>query len=197
MSNLEKLRRSMEPFFTREDIRRILDLSPEAANVFCSRAVKRGDLQRVKRGTYLIPGTEKNHTKDESFRLANYLVTPSYVSLQTALSYYDISTQITAYTIESVCLSRRSACEAGELRYIYWQTKKECFFGFQKKGDIFIAEPEKAIIDTANLIACRKYAIDLSAISFGKLDWKKITKWSKIYSSRTKKLLESWRKKYA
>jgi predicted transcriptional regulator of viral defense system len=197
MSNLEKLRRSNGVFFTKEDIRRILALSSEAATVFCARAVKRKDLNRIKRGVYLIPGSEKGLAKNESFKLASYLITPSYISLQTALSYYEISTQITAYTIESLCLSQKSLCEAGELRYVYWQTRKEYFFGFQKMGDFFIADPEKAIIDIANLVAYNRYAVDLSAISFNKLDWDKITKWSKIYSSRTKELLQTWRKKYA
>lgn len=64
-------------------------------------------------------------------------------------------------------------------------------------GDFFIAEPEKAIVDIANLVAFGRYAVDLSAISFNRFDWVKINEWSKNYSLRTKKLLKEWRDKYA
>lgn len=99
MNNLEKLRRSGKTFFTKEDIQRILSLSPAAAAVFCARAVKRGDIQRIKRGVYCMPSPEDAVTREDSFKLANYLVTPSYISLQTALSYHEISTQITLYQL--------------------------------------------------------------------------------------------------
>lgn len=193
MNNLEKLRRTQGAFFTKEDVQRILAISSEAVRVFCARAVKRGDLERVKRGVYLIPGLENGMSKDELYKLANYLITPSYISLQTALSYYDISTQITPYTVESVCLTQNPIYEAGGIRYIYRQTAKKYFFGFQKIGEFFIAWPEKAIIDIANLVAYKRYAVDLSAISFNKLNWDKISKWSKKYSLRTNELLKSWR----
>src|SRR5207249_521375 len=49
--------------------------------------VKKGELTPVKKGFY-IPGPKLNIPKPESFLIANHLWGPSYISLETALSYW-------------------------------------------------------------------------------------------------------------
>ncbi|MBU4484096.1 hypothetical protein KKA47_01610 [bacterium] len=193
---MEKIRASKLVFFTTEDIRRILNLKGQSSAVFCARAVKRGALIRLKRKIYIIPGLELEFNVKDKFNIANFISTPSYISLMTALSYYQISTQILPYTIESISLVRAGEYSGQIFSWKFWQTQKKYYCGFVKQKEFFIAEPEKAIIDIAQLMSFKKYAADLSSIDFDRFDWNKIEKMIKDYPQKTKNLINLWRKKY-
>ena len=62
--------------------------------------VKQGMLILVKRGVY-IPGVNLKIAEPELFLLANHILGPSYVSLETALSYWGIIPE-QVYEISSV-----------------------------------------------------------------------------------------------
>lgn len=197
MNNFERLRRTELAFFTIEDISRILDLTPDTAAVYLARASKRGDLLRIKRGIYIIASTEPSLDREDRFRLANFICAPSYISLQTALAYYEMSTQIIPSTIESISLARRNEYSGNILRWLFWQTSKKYYFGFLREKGFFIAEPEKAIIDVAQLITCNRYSTDISSINFDGFDWRNISRLVKIYPKRVCNLLDEWRNNYA
>ena len=67
--------------------------------------VKNGELINLRRGLY-IPGSESNLPKPEPFLIANHLRGPSYVSLESALSYWGLIPE-RVYEITSVTLKSK------------------------------------------------------------------------------------------
>lgn len=67
-----------------------------------SELVKSGDLIALKRGLYL-PGERTNLAAPEPFLTANYLGGPSYISLETALSYWGLIPE-RVYEISSITM---------------------------------------------------------------------------------------------
>ena len=74
--------------FTRQVILDILK-DYKRPNDKISELIKNGELILLKRGLY-IPGKNTDLIVPEPFLIANYLWGPSYVSLETALSYWGL-----------------------------------------------------------------------------------------------------------
>src|SRR6185437_10157020 len=62
--------------------------------------LKKGILEHVKKGLY-IAGPEISKIKPDPFLIANHILGPSYISLESALSYYGLITE-RVYAITSV-----------------------------------------------------------------------------------------------
>lgn len=84
--------------------------------------------------------------------IANFLYQPSYVSLESALSFYGIITgfpyQITSVSVKptkSIEINRKDSSEIKEFRYS--QIESGLFWGYEKKEDFLLAEKEKALLD--------------------------------------------------
>lgn len=96
--------------------------------------------QRLKRGLYAIKDIER------SSEVANKMVEPSYISLETALSIYGlIPDAVTSYT--SVTTKKTQMYKNSYGVFYYKKLKEEYYFGFLYKDGMFIAEKEKAILD--------------------------------------------------
>jgi len=196
MNNIRRIEKAKRAYYTIEVIRQLLGISDQATRLFCTRAVKSGELVRARRGLYLLSDYETWYRQTDYFRLANLIQTPSYISLLTALAFYDISTQVPISTYESIASVRPLECNVAGTRFLYFQTNNKYYFGFTVIDNFFIAEPEKALIDAAQLISYGKYSLDLNAIDFSKLNEKKLEEMLKIYPKRTINLVNKWRKKY-
>jgi len=115
-----------------------------------SRLVKEGELIRLKKGLFL-PSSDK---PGEIFSLgaaANLLYGPSYVSLQTALSYYGMIPE-RVFAIRSMTTKRGRSFDTPAARFDYCTVRKDVFsIGVRSvvhDGVSFlIASPEKAICD--------------------------------------------------
>jgi len=97
-----RLQSLKQPYFYVEDLARVLEVKPASARVIASRYVKAGLLLRLKRDMYIRADRWPFLSQEEKFQLANLLQSPSYISLLTALSWYEISTQIPQDYIESI-----------------------------------------------------------------------------------------------
>jgi len=103
------------------------------------------------------------------FESANYLVNPSYISLESALSFYGILPQF-SYTITSVTPLKSKKTHYREKEYEFAHLDKKYFFGFVKKNKFLIASPEKALLDelyfmAKNLRKVHFQDLDLTPIS--------------------------------
>jgi predicted transcriptional regulator of viral defense system len=114
-----------------------------------SRLVQSGDMIRLKRGLYL-PKQEKG-ARISLELIANRLHGPSYVSLQTALSYYGlIPERVFAVRSMTAKRSREFQTPVGRFEYV---TAKPGYFsiGIHRVVDgqtaFLIASPEKALCD--------------------------------------------------
>lgn len=116
-----------------------------------SNLVKKGDLIRLKKGSYVV--SPKIHNQPVSKELiANHLYGPSYISFESALSYYNLIPE-RVHTIRSMTIkrSRKFSTTLGNFEYI--TAPKEYFkIGIQqniinKDYAYLIASPVKALCD--------------------------------------------------
>lgn len=109
---------------------------------------KKGYIKKVRRGFYTFSDIRLNEQK--LFLIANRLYSPSYVSLDIALSYYGLIPE-GVYSITSI--STRKTAEFGTNigNFTYRNVKPQIFFGYSLSKiddqEYKIAEIEKAVLD--------------------------------------------------
>lgn len=114
-----------------------------------TRWIKKGYLIRLRQGYYTF--SEYKNNIDAIYYFANRIYLPSYISLHTALSYYEmIPESIIQITSVSTLKTIDFTNEMGQ--FSYKSIKKSLFTGFEfkKTGDdrtIQFACPEKALFD--------------------------------------------------
>lgn len=132
------------------------------------RLEKQGLINRLIKGKYLFPFNPAN-----DFTIANYLYQPSYISLETALSFYGIITGF-SYKITSITPKKSKQIIVKEKEYCYSQIKPNLFWGYEKKEDFLIAEPEKAFLDYLYLTKKGWRKIDWSELNLTEINKKKL-----------------------
>jgi predicted transcriptional regulator of viral defense system len=102
-------------------------------------------LIELKKGTYVINKPYFKDRLDVNF-IANSLYFPSYISLESALSLYNMIPEgVFVVTSVSTKKTNRFKNEFGE--FSYSSVKPSLFFGFEKISGIFFATREKALLD--------------------------------------------------
>lgn len=113
--------------------------------------IKNGSLISLKKGLY-VPGEKIQLNAPEPFLIANYLWGPSYVSLETALAYWDLIPE-RVYEISSMTMrpSKKINNAIGRFSYRFVPSP---YYSFGVKsvelavGQVaLIASPEKALCD--------------------------------------------------
>jgi predicted transcriptional regulator of viral defense system len=183
LKKIEKL------YFGYKDIARALSITPQSARVTANRYVKKGFLIRAKRNIYLLKDRWLDLTREQKFILANIIQTPSYISLMSALAYYEVTTQIQQDFIESIALTRTKEVELDHTFFNYIKLNPVLYSGFTRMQGFFIAEPEKAFLDAIYLKSFGRYQLDISSIDFSKLKRKKVEEIAEIYPEKTKSYL--------
>jgi len=110
---------------------------------------KRGWVHPLKRGVYVLDERYRQVAVSPLF-VANYLLSPSYVSLEFALSHLGlVPEQARAYTSVTPKHRRRFDNVLGS--FIYRSVKPSLMFGYEPTQDrgqeCLIAKPEKALLD--------------------------------------------------
>lgn len=187
--NYTKISRLNKLYFSHRDISRGFGISLGSSRVAATRMVKSGDIIRVKRDFYILSQRWNSSSLEDRFILANLLQVPSYISLMTALSYYDLTTQVQRDFIESVGYYRTKLVEVKESSFNYSKINRKLYFGFAKIKGFFIASPEKAFLDAFYLKSLKKYNFDLTSVDFGRLNMKRIKLMAGKYPVLTRKLL--------
>lgn len=95
------------------------------------------------RGRYLF-NLAKNDPSE--YEIANFLYSPSYISLETGLNFYNFITQF-PYEITSVTVKKTKEIEANNQVYSYSKIKKDYFRDYILKNDFLIAPPHKVLFD--------------------------------------------------
>lgn len=107
-------------------------------------------LIKLRRGIFLLNQNDRKLNPSRSY-IANQLFSPSYVSLEYALGYYDlIPERVSDVTSITTKKTLRLRNEVGT--FMYQHIKPAAFRGFTSVKDeaglvFFIAEPEKALVD--------------------------------------------------
>ncbi len=141
---------------------------------------KKGYIKKLKRGFYYFSDQENNIDPRE---ISFFIYQPSYLSLETALSYYGlIPEMVYANTAVTTKANRKHNNFFGN--FIYRHLKPKLFFGYQvietRRGKYLIAEPEKALLDYFYLnLGQINDKQDIEELRFNYQELKKINK-SKI-----------------
>jgi len=106
---------------------------------------KKGYIQKIIKGYYLFSDVAMN--ENTLFAIANKIYKPSYISLETAMSHYQLIPE-SIYMITSVSTKRTYLFETPLAPFSYRAIKPALFFGYTLlPGGIKIAFMEKAILD--------------------------------------------------
>ena len=150
---------------------RIFQLSKRYSKTLLSLAVKHHLLTRIKAGIYTL-----NAKPPMQFEIANVLYAPSYISLETALSYYRIIPG-TVYVVRSITTKKTKEYTKFNRTFSYSKIKKNLYFGYKVSliggRKILIAEKEKAFLDYIYFVATGKKKLD-DRINLSMLDKSKI-----------------------
>lgn len=127
-----------------------LHFSKAARGLQLNRWSRAGKVLRLKRGLYTLPEERRSASLSPRW-LANALYSPSYLSLDYMLSWYDMIPERVA-AVTSVTTLKTSTFTNALGRFVYRNLKKELFFGFDEVRDEFgkavlVATPEKAVLD--------------------------------------------------
>ncbi|MDP3917752.1 MAG: hypothetical protein Q8Q30_01080 [Candidatus Woesebacteria bacterium] len=109
--------------------------------------VKNNILISIEKDKYYVAGKNVN-----SFKIANFLYQPSYVSLETALNYWGILSQF-PFEISSITIKKSVSKKFDQKTYVYSHISSKYFGMFTKKEGMLIALPEKALFDQIYLVS--------------------------------------------
>jgi predicted transcriptional regulator of viral defense system len=133
-----------------EDVLSTLDPGKAARRLQLNRWNRAGKVIRLKRGLYALP--EDRRAVPLSMRwLANALYSPSYLSLEYMLSWYDMIPE-RVNVVSSITILKTASFKNALGHFGYRNLKKDLFFGFEEVKDEFgaavlVATPEKALLD--------------------------------------------------
>jgi len=184
ISGIDKL------FFSPQDVARACAISDKSANVLCSRYVSNGILLRIKRNYYVISERWKYLNNEDIFVISNLLEVPSYISLTTALAYYDVTTQVQRDFFEAISIKRTKEIVVKERSFTFTKIDKKLYKGFVKENGYFIATPEKALLDAVYLTSLKRYYLDFDALDLSKVKKNNIRGLLEMYPEKVK---TTWR----
>ncbi len=185
---LQKLRAKV--YFKVHDVQEAFGVKQASARVLCHRYVQQGLFVRLKNNFYVLGEKWDNFSRDDFLRLANFLQVPSYISFASALSFYELTTQIQRNFFESASLRRSLKYTAQGISFTFYKLQKPYYFDFMKYNDIFIATKEKAFVDSVYLYSLGKYRLDFHAIDLEKLDKRRMKKLLTPFPSRTQDMIQ-------
>ncbi|MHB1946516.1 MAG: type IV toxin-antitoxin system AbiEi family antitoxin domain-containing protein [Gammaproteobacteria bacterium] len=143
MEAYSRLRSLRVPAFYTQDVSAYLGVDIKYANKILARLAKLNQVIHLCRGKWIFPDTDP-------FLLPEILTSPfpAYISLQTALYFHGMISQIPSM-IYAVSVARTRVYKTKVADISIHHIKPELFFGFEEKknGLIKIATPEKALID--------------------------------------------------
>jgi predicted transcriptional regulator of viral defense system len=136
------------PYFETKELRLVLgDDFSNTTLVNLKNWIKKGHLIMLRRGLYVL--SEMKNSAD-AMTFAAKIYPPSYVSLETALSFYGIIPEA-VFTTTSVTTRKTKEFKTSLGNFSYQKIKREAFGGFEtvKRNSISfnLALPEKALTD--------------------------------------------------
>jgi predicted transcriptional regulator of viral defense system len=122
-------------------------------------------LDRLIKGKYIL-----SDLKMSDFEKANIVLTPSYISLESALSFYGILPQFT-YSITSVTTQKSKKFKIQGKEYEYTKISKDFFSDYVKSDGFLIATPEKALIDLMYFASKKLRKVEFSDLDMSIINW--------------------------
>jgi len=167
-----------------------------------TRWIKKGRFARIKRELYEFIEPASQAAIPDLY-IANKIYSPSYISLETALSIYSIIPDV-AFQVTSVTTRQTRTFKNKYGAFFYRTCQKNAFRGYKIMNyegfKVFIADKEKAFVDFIYYRLRSGGVIDLKEERFDrnilkKINWVKVNKYAKLFNARTLltvKKLKGW-----
>lgn len=172
------LRKSGMSLFSPQDLRHLLSASEVSIRFILTRAHKRGDIDKLRRGLYAL-----SDNAPSELEIANALVRPSYVSFHYAMAYYRLIPEAVYRVASSTTRNTRRFQVAGT-EYSYHHLKSHAFAGYRPEriGDrtVLMAEPEKAFLDSLYLATLRRLVLP-ERLAARALNWKRVVELARLF----------------
>ncbi len=186
---VKKLKEKKMNLFTPLEFKRVFDISNWACQWFIKTHTKEKDFIKLRKGLYMLADYPANY-----YLIANRLYEPSYISFDTALSFYGIIPE-TIYTITSATSKTTRQYKVENIRFIYHKLKKGTYAGYKaikyQDDTILIAEPEKALADYLYFIELKKRSFSYERIDLKKIKKTKLKAYVKLFKRpKMNKLIE-------
>lgn len=158
------------------------------ANVFLTRALQNGLVERIARGVYANAFLKDRPAIEE---VACFLRTPSYISCEWALNRHGILLQ--SPVVCTVLTLSTAVGSARDLRYggatiEFSHLAPRLFTGFETRDGFNLALPEKALLDTIYLRKAIPFGDELE---LSLLDRKRLDRMVKDYPAPSRKMVQS------
>lgn len=167
LTTIKKLKELNIKFVTPQILATVLEDS-NIRNIY--KTIKRLEANEVLKsyanGKYVFTESEVN-----DFEIANFLVQPSYISFESALSFYGILSQF-SYSITSATTERSKKYEVTNKTYEYTKIDNALFNGYIKEKFFLIASKEKALFDYLYLASKSLKSSDVSEWDLTEIDRK-------------------------
>lgn len=191
----------LKPFYHKtfriEELRNFFKEPQSTISTQLSRLCKSKKLIRLKKNLYTFPDAHPN-----VYVMAQEMVSPSYHSLESALSLYGIIPEgAVAYTLITSKKTQKYSNEFGTFSCRH--LPPHLFFGVEKREDgAFMATPEKALLDYLYLNSAKfkpNFALWQAERldELETLDFKIMKKWAKKYSMKKLMTLVTSLKEYS
>jgi len=175
----EKFKKAELKLFTILDYQRILGVNYSAAQRSISRYIQAGFIVKVRKGLYFLKSSPPHE-----FEVANKVYYPSYISFETALSFYGIIPE-TIYEVISATPRLTREFVINNIKYSYKKIKRECFCGYRpvkiKGAVVLIAEPEKALADYLYFVALGQRELSYERIDLNKIKKARLLTYAKHF----------------
>ena len=178
------------PVLRSDDLARRYKIEENAVGNALRRQERRGLVEHVSNKIYINKLAHEFSSKD----LVNLLRPEAYVSLESALAEWGISTQSPSM-LTCVTTGFGRKFRSPSVRIIYRHIGKQLYWGFQEKrtrhGHYKIAEPEKALLDWIYLKRQGGLPVALDELNLRVTDRKKLLRYSLKYPKSVKESLLS------
>jgi predicted transcriptional regulator of viral defense system len=159
--------KSKLPVFTLTEAANIIGKPKHYASIFLSR---NRHIKRAERGIY--------YTRDATeYEVASRIIAPSYISLVSALRFHNLTEQIPRFIYVLSFKRHREIKNLNGYKVIFKVVKKSLMFGYSNVDGVYVASPEKAVIDMFYLGEFVEYAEE--AIESKKLNIGGLLKYAK------------------
>ena len=134
--------------FNIDTISNIIDKDKTYAKVYLNRLKNKNIIKQIQRNVYTV--------QEDPLIIASRIIWPSYISLWAAFRYHNLTEQIpNRISVVTTRAKSREKIQIMNSTIVFERIKLLWFFGFSKirikDFEIFMAEPEKALIDAVLL----------------------------------------------
>lgn len=176
---IQILQKSGKRLFSTTDLRNLFSVeNSNTLNKQIRGLIDAEVIGRIIKGYYFLTSHEP-----ADFELANLLYHPSYISLDSALNYYNVLIQ-TPQEVTSVTTKLATTIETRSKRFSYFHLDQQYFTDYQKLEEFLIATPEKALVDTLFFVALGRSSLSLEELNLESINKHKVRKLASKISNR-------------